>query len=1656
VGTRFRWLIAKYKAGHDSLNWFEVDQQYGSAFDWKYPHRSGKERSVEQVPAFGDYFEPEASGGSVEITSLLSEWINGAISNGELGPDLANNAASATRLTMDALLNTEHISTTSLAPAEVIQNAGQRAVSFYAPAALGLDELEIAAAMHQAYLADEVGTDEVITKPETMDADPIGGPSALMLSDEGAAFGPRLVTEDGIDITDKLPFETVDFRGDPIVITGFTPPHNAGSTGRIQTDKGSFYPGVVDLEIIGHDFEEPDPIEGPSESWGTTEMPLGEERDTEEGEGLEHPTQVIQWADKVFGVTTRYRRFSRKRNRRVAGLYFGIHGYDLNTLKDLDDIDYAHPAVIRLLRGFENSFPIYTHELAHHTDMTARVDMEKLVKAGDPRVSEFAPDHKQFLGGMANQLLTTPAGQERWDEMEKELKQLDYKIVHSITKGKELDWEEFGRLSEGFAEYMRHWLTVGEEEALYLAPKFHVWFHATYKTFFPENYKNFKTLRAKVKVWGGAGWEQRLAASIRPPIKVKLPWHNLRNYIDDDLYVLRKVEQKLLATDDAPFIPVGDRPYTLARVLNHREGAMAWDAVTGGVRSLIGNGGQISEPLLRTLESLGALNTEQLRSFLLYAHAKHGVDVAAEGTVSGLGGGMQDLENAVAYHEADGDKTLPEGYGEKWAKVSREVAEWSKAHITMMAEIGLMDTETRDIIMNKFPHYLPLTRVLENLDEQGIQSGFLDVGNPVGKLRGSGHQILDPLTAMMDQSRRFHAAAIKHLVATKLIDMTERVKAHGWAVVEIDEPQSYAKIKVEDIESVLRGLGFDTKGLTDDQRKKTFSVITSMGEHHNTDTPQARVVRDGQIKWYEFDKDLWMSLQHIGKSAMENDSVTRALLMPLEIMARTKRIGATGMRLSFQLVTNPGKDIQEHIWKTEGHVSPSRIKIAARDRKLESEKGEDPRSGFAQWLVEEGLITQQERLEITNRALVQYDKYGEEVATHTTVDGIKNELVRRVIARQMMNPDWNPASWLEMGVSTLAYDAMYGLQLVGETMHGFVEKPHAGRMLRDEDGNLTGKVEFLVDDDGNPREVNRRDIMMDVFKRYGGVMSTYMGQDLESAYRTAEQLEKMAVQNPEGVLKRGIRYVAQPGQYLVGAMEKANKVLLAAQEVMGVMETGPRLDEMDKTLRRNGYTAEDLAYGRVPMHLQIEMMYNANTATIDFSRAGWWSRSINKYKAFFNVQVQSPVQAWEKFFNKDGSLNWKQVRRRFQRSFLQFSTPTIMNWFLNKDEEWWKELSPEDKLHWWFVKVPGMDEPVAIPRLYDIGFVFGAGIEATLDAWYTSDSKPMKDLALAIGKEYHLGSVGGFFTAPVPDLLTLGMELMTPRGWDIWRDRELMREAQLDYRPGQRFNEYTTSASKIVGEAIGQSPIKLDKVVRESTGGAGTDLLGIDTDGGGGRLMGTNKFWRTGGYGQSIDEFYKEHTEAKYNRNDYPKDPKTKQPVGMPSTEADQWWWLEKHREVMSSIGKILKTKSKAPEEEKKFYQSLKTGLSRRSLGKDPFMETFPSIFLMRDMPDDIKKIRDEEVRDRLYDLTEPPVGPDYWKRQYRSGKNREAVLESIKERDDRFKRAKRFMSPDLTVLGVQDAYDLLRAELKQQGIGAKSEAAGKRYDQLQQYLDSR
>ena len=1601
VRQQFKWILGQVKSGRTQVLWSEIHRVYGTNFDWgeqnHRPVNTGsrlwqvqanslkkkaaqslgvkyKDVTDEQVayylataPSEMSYTfdQPYKMDEVAHLPTVMRNWILHQITSGKLGPQLQETAVQATNIAATSVLNSHTMPSVGHQP-EIIAEAARRARTHYSRAHSNMPMEVVAAAMWRAHLSDSFGqaADRAIESSYPV-GEGEGGVAAMSASDSPGRGGRRVDDDPALTET-------------------------TGEAG---------------------------PAEGQSELMS---MPLSEEAYTEAGEQMEDPSIIINWASGQFGVHVSFRGFDRQRRAGTAGMYFRLSGQDIGSLEELQEYDYSSEEVIQLLNGYERSLPVFAHELGHHVDQRARVELVTRFNE-DPSGFSFQPSKQQFLGGLLNVVGGDAYGEVEIRTIEQELKQLDYRITLSVLKRKPLDWEEHGRATEGFAEYIRIWLTRGEEKARQAAPHFHEFFHSQYANHFTEYYDSFKRLKAKVKTYQEAGSEQRVAATLVGPNEagsnrnISTGWNKFRQYIDDDLNVLRQFENQLMRTEGAPYIPEGDRPYMLARVLKHREGALAWDAVINGVRRIDhkadGYGQSIGKGLVDALSPLAKLNTEQFEAFVRYMYARHAVDVWEEGLHPGAE--LQDLENVLKRHKAEADPEFvtqmqaigfsvvnPETgevtnkYSEAWEQAATQITQWNKDHLTMLHHAGMMDKQTLDLITAKYPHYIPLQRVANNLRAKGIKTGFVDVMNPVGRMRGSAFQVLDPLTAMISQSVKFHSAAAKSIVANALVDMAEQVEGFGSVIREIPPPENFTTLNPDEVQKILRSFGFDTNDLTKEQRSKAITVLTGMGGHHHTRDNVVRIVRgrgeESQIKWYELNPDLMESIDNLNDRYTSHGIVADTISGISRGMTRSTRAGATALNIAFNTFFNPGRDVQEHVFKTEGFTPPRLIHRASR---LPLESDREGQEDFSQWLVQEGLITNDERDQIGLRKLEQHDKDGNLVTTHTEEEDIKKELVRRILARQMLNPI-NPLSMLQMAGKSIGYTLSYGQRIVSDWWNGFDKK--------------------------SDEVINRNSALQAVFDRFGGVMSTYIGQDLNDAHRKAEDLERKIFKSDQSVFQNGVHYIMRPGQFL-------SRILAGAQRSLSISEVGPRLSEMNNILKKSGYTLEDLIEDKVPMHVQMEMMYMANTSTIDFSRAGKWTRVLNQHSAFSNVQIQSPIQAYQKMFTRKGKFDAGRLGRRTVRGFVQYTIPTIINWAMNKDEEWYRSLTPRDRIFFWHVKM-AEDAVVGIPRLHDVGFVFSGLIEAMLDSWYTGEDRQMKELAKVVGENYNLHPTD-LAMEHLPDVLTLAVELMIPEGYSSFLNRKLIPRELMEKDFELRYDETTTNMAIKAGEMLNFAPKKFDHAMNRITGGMYGKVFHVNAHGKLNRITGYNRLNRTGGYGAEIQEFYEQKEQIKHKMSHYEKG------EAPPLLQSDHDW-NERSHSVMSTIQKLVNSRKKDPDNVLKYYQSVKTGMARRSLGLD-FFESFPDPFRASpdSLPDDVREIRDDVLGDRLMDVSEELDIANYRLKGRARGLSWERIEAGVLAEQLRIDRAKKWLHPSMTTIDYPEAHRILLAEMKKRGV---------------------
>lgn len=222
-----------------------------------------------------------------------------------------------------------------------------------------------------------------------------------------------------------------------------------------------------------------------------------------------------------------------------------------------------------------------------------------------------------------------------------------------------------------------------------------------------------------------------------------------------------------------------------------------------------------------------------------------------------------------------------------------------------------------------------------------------------------------------------------------------------------------------------------------------------------------------------------------------------------------------------------------------------------------------------------------------------------------------------------------------------------------------------------------------------------------------------------------------------------------------------------------------------------------------------EAARDARNLTIDFSRHGRTGKKLNQIIPFFNAAVQG------------GDLMVRLLKNDPAGTMLKLGVyialPSLALWAMNHDDDWWKELDPDLKNSYWFVKTPG--GIVKIPKPQEAGVLFGSGLEALLEQASKRDPEAMKNWANAFR-----GAITPNYLATV-----IGPLLENAANYSFFRNKPIVRRAN-ENKPGEmQYTNGTSELSKMLGASPiahayqkgGYSPSKIDNLVRGYTGTMG-------------------------------------------------------------------------------------------------------------------------------------------------------------------------------------------------------------------------------------------
>lgn len=280
---------------------------------------------------------------------------------------------------------------------------------------------------------------------------------------------------------------------------------------------------------------------------------------------------------------------------------------------------------------------------------------------------------------------------------------------------------------------------------------------------------------------------------------------------------------------------------------------------------------------------------------------------------------------------------------------------------------------------------------------------------------------------------------------------------------------------------------------------------------------------------------------------------------------------------------------------------------------------------------------------------------------------------------------------------------------------------------------------------------------------------------------------------------------------------KVTKLIKNPLEVLRAMseatEMATRLAEFDNA--RKGYTGiGNRLFGkdRNPLTAR-EAALESRDITLDFSRRGSHTKKANQVIAFFNATIQG-ADKMARAFKED-------PRGMTVKTMLYITLPSILLWYMNKDDERYQELPQWEKDTFWII--PGKENMYRVPKPFEAGVLFGTSFERMLQ--YFDDAKNNRK---SVGfKGFGDRVIDSLAPSFMPTAMIPVVEAMT--NYSLFRQRNIIPQSQENLPARLQYGANTSELAKFVGDKINVSPYIVDNTIRGYGGGlAGLGLSGID------------------------------------------------------------------------------------------------------------------------------------------------------------------------------------------------------------------------------------
>lgn len=326
------------------------------------------------------------------------------------------------------------------------------------------------------------------------------------------------------------------------------------------------------------------------------------------------------------------------------------------------------------------------------------------------------------------------------------------------------------------------------------------------------------------------------------------------------------------------------------------------------------------------------------------------------------------------------------------------------------------------------------------------------------------------------------------------------------------------------------------------------------------------------------------------------------------------------------------------------------------------------------------------------------------------------------------------------------------------------------------------------------------------FLRFGLEAGTQLGQDVKQTKRAVE------------------------GLFQTKWQRRIHSPVDAYRDFLSIPEMGTRVTELKLMADKVGWKPGE----QMTFHQSIVLANAAKKASVDFTAAGAVGRKFNQMAPFFNANVQGNRQFYENMRDRP--------RRTILWGMTWFTIPTLMLWWVNKDEEWYRDMPWWERFTYWNLGKLGVPLPIGtgrweidigigdpelelpyiyqIPRAFEWGAAFSALPEALFDSVYENDPEGVKQV------------FGHLFRTVMPISAPPSLEVPLEIGFnrDSWTWNRIIPQRETNWPPSEQKGKYTsrlaTWLSRIFPDVpyLG-APRVWDHAIRGFFGGLGPDLL---------------------------------------------------------------------------------------------------------------------------------------------------------------------------------------------------------------------------------------